>query len=77
MGLSSQNQSGGVDIKAALEPLQELLQRIGLGRRLGDYDFQEGHMDTIVQATLASAQCPTNPRNPTTEDIANLVHSMV
>lgn len=77
MGLSTQNQSTEADIPAALERLQDLLERIGLGRRLGDYSFQESHIDTIVQATLASAQRPTNPRNPTNEDIADLVHSMV
>jgi len=77
MGLASQNASAAVDIATALERLQDLMQRIGLGKRLGDYGFEESHMETIVRATLASAQCPPNPRDPSAEDIADLVYRMV
>jgi alcohol dehydrogenase class IV len=60
-----------------LEQLNGFLAQIGLGARLGEFGFQESHMDTIVQATLASAQRPTNPRDPSAEDIAGIVHDMV
>ena len=57
--------------------LQALLAEIGIAGRLGDMGFQEAHVPTIVAETMDSAQRPTNPRDPSPEDIAAIVHRMV
>lgn len=57
--------------------LEALLTRIGVAARLSDFGFQESHMPTIVNETMNSAQRPPNPRDPTPEDIADLVRRMV
>lgn len=57
--------------------LEALLTRIGVSARLRDFGFDESHLPIIVKETLDSAQRPTNPREPTPEDIAELVHKMV
>jgi alcohol dehydrogenase len=57
--------------------LQALLAQIGVAARLGDMGFQESHMPTIVTETMNSAQRPTNPRDPTPEDIAAIVRRML
>ncbi|MCE5253847.1 MAG: iron-containing alcohol dehydrogenase [Actinomycetia bacterium] len=57
--------------------LEALLKEIGVLARLGDMGFQESHMPTIVNETMNSAQRPTNPRDPTPEDIAAIVRRML
>ena len=57
--------------------LEALLAQIGVAARLGDMGFQESHMPTIVTETMNSAQRPTNPRDPTPEDIAAIVRRMI
>jgi alcohol dehydrogenase len=57
--------------------LGALLAQIGISTRLGDLGFQESHMETIVTETLSSAQRPTNPRDPTREDIEAIVRRLV
>ena len=57
--------------------LEALLTQIGISARLGDFGFQESHMPTIVNETMNSAQRPTNPRDPTPEDIADIVRRMI
>ncbi len=54
-----------------------LLARIGISARLEDFGFKESDMPVIVDETLGSAQCPTNPRHPTPEDIAAIVRRML
>lgn len=60
-----------------LGQLEALLTQIGISARLGDMGFQESHMPIIVNETMNSAQRPTNPRDPTPEDIAAIVRRMV
>jgi alcohol dehydrogenase class IV len=57
--------------------LEALLAQIGVAARLSDLGFQESHIPTIVNETMNSAQRPTNPRDPTPEDIATIVRRMV
>jgi alcohol dehydrogenase len=57
--------------------LDALLTRIGISARLSDFGFLESHMPTIVNETMNSAQRPTNPRDPTPEDIAAIVRRML
>jgi len=57
--------------------LEALLTEIGVSARLGDMGFEESHMPTIVKETMNSAQRPPNPRDPTPEDIADIVRRMV
>ncbi len=57
--------------------LEALLAHIGVAARLSDFGFEESHMPTIVSETMNSAQRPPNPRDPTPEDIAELVRRMV
>jgi alcohol dehydrogenase len=57
--------------------LDALLTQIGVSARLGDMGFQESHMPTLVNETMNSAQRPPNPRDPTPEDIADIVRRMV
>ena len=57
--------------------LEALLEEIGIAARLSDLGFQESHIPTIVTDTMDSAQRPTNPRDPTPEDIAAIIRSMV
>jgi alcohol dehydrogenase len=59
------------------QQLETLLTQIGLSARLSDFGFKEAHLQTIVEETLNSAQRPTNPRDPTPEDIASIVHQLV
>ncbi len=59
------------------QQLETLLTQIGLSARLSDFGFKEAHLRTIVEETLNSAQRPTNPRDPTPEDIASIVHQLV
>lgn len=77
MGFSPKEARTKAGLVEVLEQLDGFLAQIGLGARLGEFGFKESHMDTIVQATLASAQRPTNPRDPSAEDIAGIVHDMV
>jgi alcohol dehydrogenase len=56
--------------------LEALLTKIGVSARLRDFGFKESDMPTIVAETLNSAQCPPNPRDPTPEDVAAIVHQM-
>lgn len=60
-----------------LTQLKALLTHLGITARLSDFGFQETHMTTIVNETMDSAQRPTNPRDPTPEDIAAIVRDMV
>ena len=57
--------------------LEALLAQIGVAARLGDLGFREDHIPTIVNETMDSAQRPTNPRDPTPEDIADIVRRLV
>jgi alcohol dehydrogenase len=57
--------------------LEALLDHIGISARLRDLGFDESHMDTIVNETMGSAQRPPNPRDPTPDDIAEIVRKMV
>ena len=67
----------GFDGDDGFAQLQALLTQIGISARLGDIGFQESHMPTIVSETMNSAQRPTNPRDPTPEDIADIVRRLV
>lgn len=77
MGFSPEVNRTKAGLAEELAQLEGFLVQLGLGARLGEFGFQESHMGTIVQATLASAQRPTNPRDPSAEDIAGIVHDMV
>jgi alcohol dehydrogenase len=61
---------------AAKSRLEDFFSDIGIWARLDDFGFQESQMDTIVEATMASAQRPTNPRKPSPADIAGIVRRM-
>ncbi len=59
------------------QQLAGLLQEVGVRTGLSVYGYQDDHLETIVQETLASIQCQFNPRKPNGEDIARIVHAMV
>ncbi|MFV0437838.1 MAG: iron-containing alcohol dehydrogenase [Desulfopila sp.] len=65
------------ELTSGLAQVERLIADLGLSARLGELGYTASHMDTIVEATLASAQCPTNPRNPSAEDIAAIVANMI
>jgi len=67
----------GADVADGFARLEALLTGIGISARLRDLGFKESHMETIVRETLDSAQRPTNPRDPTPEDVAGIVRRMV
>ena len=77
MGFLSGDGQDDETLQAALGRLTNFFWDLGLGTRLRDYGFQESHMNTIVTATMGSAQRPSNPRDPSPEDIANLVRPIV
>ena len=77
MGLLSGDGQDDEALQAALSRLTDFFSDLRLGTRLRDYGFQESHMNTIVRATMGSAQRPSNPRDPSPEDIASLVHRFV
>jgi alcohol dehydrogenase len=73
--ISRKNSS--IELSEGLAQVHILLDDLGLAARLGDVGFQTSHMETIIEATLSSAQCPTNPRNPKAEDIAEIITKMI
>lgn len=57
--------------------MEKFLNDIGISTHLKDFGYNESeHMDSIIKSTLESAQCNTNPRKPTYEDIAGILRSM-
>jgi alcohol dehydrogenase class IV len=64
-------------LKKRLAKLEALLIELGLSAKLSDFGYQPAHMKIIAQATLSSAQCPTNPRSSTEKDIAEIVTQMI
>lgn len=57
--------------------MEKFLNDIGISTHLKDFGYNESeHMDGIIKATLESAQCNTNPRKPTYEDIAGILRNM-
>ncbi len=77
MGFLSGDGQDDRALPAALGRLTGFLSDLGLKTRLHDYGFRESHIDAIVTATMDSAQRLSNPRDPSPEDIANLVHQIV
>lgn len=58
--------------------MEAFLNNIGISTHLADFGYNESeHMDSIIKSTLESAQCNTNPRKPTYEDIAGILRSMI
>lgn len=53
------------------------LNSLGISTRLSDFGFDEKHLDEIAQNTLASIQCPPNPRTPTHADVVEIIKSFV
>lgn len=66
-----------ISLSEGLAQVHSLLADLGLGARLGDLGYEANHMETIIEATLSSAQCPTNPRIPVGEDIAGIITKMI
>jgi len=54
-----------------------LLDKIGLSARLSDFGYKEMHLQTIIKETLGSAQAPTNPRELTESELADIVNKIV
>ncbi len=77
MGLTGDDSAGGGAPGEGYAQLQDLLVRIGIAGRLRDMGFQESHVPIIVRETMDSAQRPTNPRDPSEEDIAGIVRRLV
>ncbi len=59
------------------EPTVRLLDEIGLSARLSDFGYKEMHLQTIIKETLGSAQAPTNPRELTESELADIVNKIV
>ena len=58
--------------------MEAFLNNLGISTHLADFGYNESeHLDSIVKSTLESAQCNTNPRTPTYEDVAGIIRSMV
>ncbi len=73
MGIGESHQN----LSQRLEEINFLLTEIGLFAKLRDFDYRPEHMQIIVNATLGSAQCPTNPREPLKQDIAEIINKMI
>lgn len=54
------------------------LNNIGISTHLADFGYNATeHLDSIVKSTLESAQCNSNPRKPTGEDVAEILRNMI
>ncbi len=73
MGIGGNGQS----MAHRLGQINTLLAEIGLFARLSDFGYRPEHMQIIVQATMGSAQCPTNPRSPSKKDLAEIITRMI
>lgn len=69
------DEAAGVDATdaRAYDGLKNFLTEVGINLHLSDFGYKAQDMPTIVQATLKSAQTPTNPRTPSEQDIADIV----
>ena len=63
--------------KHACHDIEGLLDEIGLSARISDFGYKEMHFQTIIKETLDSAQAPTNPREPTESELADIVNKIV
>jgi alcohol dehydrogenase len=71
--------TAGVDATdaRAYDGLKIFLAEIGISLHLSDFGYKARDMATIVQATLKSAQTPTNPRTPFEQDIADIISRVI
>jgi alcohol dehydrogenase len=53
------------------------VSEVGISVRLNDFGYRDSHLDIIVKATMQSAQRPTNPRDPTEQDIVDIVKRII
>lgn len=67
----------GADIDAALEKIKALLKNIGIWARLADFGYKQSQLSAIVDAAMDSAQRPSNPRDPSSSDMARIVSQIV
>ncbi len=56
--------------------LKGFLSDIGILSNLTKYNYTEKDNPQIIQATLQSAQAPTNPRTPSEQDMADLIFKL-
>ena len=73
MGLFDEAAGDDANDERAYDGLKKFLKEIGISLHLSDFGYKAQDMATIVQATLKSAQTPTNPRTPSEQNIANIV----
>ena len=73
MGFMTSAAGGRNDLMKALNSLQSFLEDIGITFDLNAFGYKERHMETLQRETMNSAQRPTNPRDPSMEDIAHIV----
>ena len=59
------------------DEIGSFVSEVGISARLRDFGFREDHMRIIVQATMQSAQRPTNPRDPTEQDLSDIVRQII
>jgi len=57
-----------------LEQIQELLERIGLTKRLGDFGVEEGRINEVAESCLSamSEDLDRSPVRPSFEEIVGL-----
>ena len=65
------------NISRQLDQIHALMVDIGLSARLGDFGYRPEHQQIIIEETLASAQCPTNPRSPSKADVAEIINRLI
>jgi alcohol dehydrogenase class IV len=77
MGLVPAENGNEDTMKAALKNLEAFFDDIGIWAGLKDFDYHSGQLPGIVQATMDSAQRPTNPRDPLPGDIETIIMQMM
>ena len=72
MGFLSSPEEPDEKLEDGISALERFLARLGIAAHLNDFGFNQSHLEAIAMETLRSAQCPTNPRDTTEEDIRQL-----
>jgi alcohol dehydrogenase len=76
IGLLSSQDEADENLEDGIAALEVFLSYLEISAKLSDFGFSENHIESIALETLNSAQCPTNPREPTEEDIRQLTLQM-
>lgn len=73
MGLYDEEIGEDATQDRAYEKLNAFLAEISIVSKLGSFGYRDEDLSGIAEATLESAQTPTNPRKPSKQDIADII----